>query len=263
MPDDGRDPMRAAQANMRPAPLKRFYATAGLVEADGRFALTLDGRRARTPGRNPVAAPSRAVMERVAEEWARQGEALDPSAMPLTRLLNSALDGVAKAMDETRAEIVRYAGSDLLCYRADDPEALAERQRLAFDPVLDWAAEELGARFALAAGVMHVAQPEATVGAVRDAVARFDDPVALAALSVVTSLTGSAVLALAVARGRLSADEAWRLAHLDEDFQIEKWGEDEEAAARRAARWRDMEAAAAVLQVGLEPPGGLNPTQPR
>ena len=243
------DPMRAAQASMRPAPVKRFYDAVEVREADGLHALTLDGRRARTPGRNPLAAKSRAVMLAAAEEWARQGETLDPSDMPVARLLNSAIDGVAGSMDETRAEIVRYAGSDLLCYRAESPEALAERQRLAFDPVLQWAAEKFGARFALAAGIIPVEQPAEALAAIRAAVETVDDPVALAASSVVTTLTGSAILALAVACGRLSAAEAWRIAHVDEDFQIEKWGEDDEATARRAARWREMEAAAAVLRV--------------
>ena len=241
------DPMRAAQANMRPAPIKRFYTKAEAREADGLYALTLDGRPARTPGKRPLAARRRAVMERVADEWRRQGETVDPSDMPLTRLVNSAVDGVAGTMEETRAEIVRYAGSDLLCYRTEAPESLAERQRGAFDPVLDWAAEALGARFALAAGITHVEQPGEAIKAVRAAVAAFDDPVALAALGVAATLTGSAVLALAVALGRLSAEEAWRIAHVDEDFQIERWGEDDEAMARRAARWREMEAAASVL----------------
>ena len=241
------DPMRAAQASMRPAPVKRFYDAVEVREADGLHALTLDGRRARTPGRNPLAAKSRAVMLAAAEEWARQGETLDPSDMPVARLLNSAIDGVAGSMDETRAEIVRYAGSDLLCYRAESPEALAGRQRLAFDPVLDWAAKILGARFALAAGVIHVEQPAEALAAIRAAVGAVDDPAALAASSVVTTLTGSAILALAVAHGFLSAEAAWRIAHVDEDFQIEQWGEDDEAMARRGARWRAMAAAADVL----------------
>ncbi len=249
MPDGGpENPMRAAQLNMRPAPVKRFYKAAEVSEEpDGQYALTLDGRRARTPGRNRLAATSRALMQAVAEEWARQGEALDLSDMPLTRLLNSAIDGVAKTMDETRAEIVRYAGSDLLCYRVESPEAPAERQREAFDPVLDWAAEVLGARFVLAAGVIHVEQSARLLDAFRAVVEAVDDPVALAGFSVVTTLTGSAVFALAVARGFLTAEEAWRIAHVDEDFQIEKWGEDEEAARRREARWREFQAAARVI----------------
>ena len=253
---DPRDPMRSAQANMRPSPARRFYESVEVREADGLHALFLDGRGALTPGKTKLASPNRALMERVAEEWARAGETLDPADMPMTRLVNSALDGVASRMDATRAEIVRYAGSDLLCYRAEGPETLAKRQREAFDPVLDWAAELLGARFVLAAGVRHAAQPAEAIEAFRAAVEAFDDPAALAALNVVTTLTGSAVLALAVARGRLAADEAWRLAHLDEDFQIERWGEDEEAAARRAARWREMAAAAAAL-------GATRPGRPR
>jgi chaperone required for assembly of F1-ATPase len=248
MPEDGKaDPKRAAQANMRPAPVKRFYKTVGVSDAGGKHALTLDGRGARTPGRNRLAAESRAVMLKAAEEWARQGETLDPADMPVTRLINSAIDGVAGAMAETRDEIARYAGSDLICYRAEAPEALSERQRAAFDPMLDWVFETLGARFVLAAGVMHVEQPAETLAEFRAALNAFNDPAALAALSVATTLTGSAILALAVARGAVAAEEAWRLAHLDEDFQAERWGADEEATARRAARWREMEAAATVL----------------
>ncbi len=251
--DAQNNPMRAAQANMRPEPVKRFYRTVDVREDNGRHALTLDGRDVRTPGRNRLAAVSRPLMLRVAEEWARQGETLDPAHMPITRLLNSAIDDVARTMEETRAEIVRYAGSDLLCYRADAPEALAERQRLAFDPVLDWAAEKFGARFLLTAGMMHVAQPPETLAAVRAALETFDDPAALASLSVMTSLTGSAVLALATAYGFLSPAEAWRAAHVDEDFQNELWGVDEEAAAGRDARWREMEAAATVLPCSHAP----------
>ena len=246
--NEPRDPVRLAQANMRQPTVRRFYKSAEVREAEGGgFELTLDGRAARTPGRNRLAAASRPLMQRVAEEWARQAETVDPADMPLTRLLNSAIDGVAGTMEETRADIARYAGSDLLCYRAEAPEALAERQRLAFDPVLEWAAETLGARFKLTAGVVHIAQPPDAIAAVRAALDAVDDPAALAALSVITTLTGSALLALAVARGFLAAAEAWAAAHIDEDFQIEKWGVDEEAQARRAARWREMEAAASVL----------------
>src|SRR5271165_4550277 len=141
--NEPRDPMRAAQANMRQPTVRRFYKSVEVREADGGgFALTLDGRPARTPGRNRLVAASRPLMERVAEEWSRQEETVDPADMPLTRLLNSAIDGVSRTMDETRADIARYAGSDLLCYRAETPETLAERQRLAFDPVLAWAAED-------------------------------------------------------------------------------------------------------------------------
>ena len=143
-------------------------------------------------------------MERVAEEWRRQGETIDPPDMPLTRLLNVAIDGVAGKMDETRAATAAYADSDLVCYRADEPESLAERQRQAFDPVLDWAEEKLGVRFNLAAGVMHVRQPPEALAAVRAALDAVEDPTALAALSTMTALTGSVLLALAVADGRIT-----------------------------------------------------------
>jgi chaperone required for assembly of F1-ATPase len=246
--NEPRDPMRAAQANMRQPTVRRFYKTVDVREAEGGgFELMLDGRAARTPGRNRLAAASRALMLRVAEEWERQAETLDPAGMPLTRLLNSAVDGVARTMDETRDDIARYAGSDLICYRAEAPEALVERQRLAFDPVLAWATETTGARFNLAAGVIHVAQPPEALTAVRSALDAVDDPARLAALSAITSLTGSALIALAVARGFLTPGEAWAAAHIDEDFQNEQWGVDTEAKARRDARWREMEAAGTVL----------------
>jgi chaperone required for assembly of F1-ATPase len=238
--------MRAAQANMRPQPVRRFYKTAEVEEEGGRFVLSLDGRRARTPGRNALAHASGALMSRVAAEWERQHEAIDPAEMPLTRLLNSAIDGVAHTMAETRADILRYAGSDLLCYRAEEPETLAERQAQAFDPVLRWAAETLGARFHVTAGVMHVAQPHAALAAIGAALTACDDPAELAALSVMTTLTGSALLALAVARGFLTPQNAWRAAHIDEDFQAERWGVDADAMARRQGRWREFEAAATV-----------------
>jgi chaperone required for assembly of F1-ATPase len=252
MSEAPRDPMRAAQANMRPIAIKRFYKTVDVRDAaGGQHALTLDGRLARTPGRNPLAAKSRALMVKVAAEWERLRETIEPADMPLTRLLNSAVDGVSRTMAETGAEVVKYACSDLLCYRAEEPEELAERQRLAFDPVLAWAAEALGARFNLGSGVVHVEQPPESIAAVRSAIADFDDPVALAALSAMTTLSGSALLALAVARGFMTPEEAWRAAHVDEDFQAERWGADAEAMARRHARRREFEAAATAIE-GLQ-----------
>jgi chaperone required for assembly of F1-ATPase len=245
--DAPRDPMRAAQANMRPQPVRRFYKAVEVREADGRHALMLDGRGARTPARNPFVASSRVLMLKVAAEWDRQRQTIDPAEMPLTRLLNSAIDGVAHTMAETRADILRYAGSDLLCYRAEEPETLVDRQAVAFDPVLRWAAESLSARFNVTAGIMHVAQPHAALAAIGAALDTYDDPVALAALSVMTTLTGSALLALAVARGFLSAEAAWRAAHVDEDFQAERWGADAEAMTRREARWREFEAACILM----------------
>jgi chaperone required for assembly of F1-ATPase len=248
--DAPRDPMRAAQANMRPEQPRRFFLDAGVKETEDGYALVLDGRVARTPGKNRLTHASRALMERVAKEWALQGERLDPAEMPLTRLLNSAIDGVAHTMAETRADILRYVGTDLLCYRAEEPDTLVVRQAHAFDPVLRWAAESLSARFSVTAGIVHVPQPPEALAALDAALDAYDDPAALAALSVMTTLTGSALLALAVARGFLSPEAAWRAAHVDEDFQAERWGVDAEAMARREARWREFEAAAIVVAVG-------------
>ena len=251
--DGSKDPMRAAQANMRPPPVARFYKAVELREADGRHALLLDGRGARTPGRNLLSATSQPLMLKVAEEWERQHETIVPASMPLTRLLNSAIDGVAHTMAETRADILSYAGSDLLCYRAEEPDTLVARQAHAFDPVLRWAAESLGARFNVTTGIVHVAQPHAALAAIGAALDAYDDPVALAALSVMTTLTGSALLALAVARGLLSPEAAWQAAHVDEDFQAERWGADAEAMARREARWREFEAAATAVRLSRRP----------
>jgi chaperone required for assembly of F1-ATPase len=149
-------------------------------------------------------------------------------------------------MSETRAELAAYAEADLLYYRADAPEKLVAAQAAAFDPVLDWAYETFGARFVLAKGIIAVRQPERSVRAVQAALEALDGPFALAALHVMTTLTGSILLALGVFRGAVTAAEAWRIAHVDEDFQISVWGEDDEAMARRAARWREMAAAAAI-----------------
>jgi chaperone required for assembly of F1-ATPase len=151
-------------------------------------------------------------------------------------------------MAETRAEILRYAGSDLVCYRAEAPETLAERQADAFDATLRWAAERLGARLTVGEGVVHVDQPPDSLAAIGAALDAYDDPAALAALSVMTTLTGSALLALATAHGFLEPEAAWRAAHVDEDFQNGRWGVDEEARVRREARWREMEAAAIALE---------------
>ena len=177
------DPLKTARRLAAPELPRRFYRQAQCVEAeDGRFQLRLDGRPARTPAKNPLAVPGRRLAAAIEAEWRRQGERIDPATMPVTRLANSAIDGVAPRMAAVRADLLAYAGSDLLCYRAGEPEGLAARQRERWDPVLAWAERRLGARFVLAEGVMHVAQPPATLDAVAAALCRFDEPFALAAL---------------------------------------------------------------------------------
>ncbi|MDJ1157266.1 ATP12 family protein [Chelatococcus sp. SYSU_G07232] len=243
------DPMKAAQEAMR-KPLPRRFYKAATVEARGdAFVLLLDGRAARTPARKPLSLPTRAAAEAVAAEWAAQIDVVDPATMPLTRLVNSAIDGVAADPAAVAADAVKYAGSDLLCYRADAPARLAARQTAVWDPVLAWARERLGSRFVLAAGVMFVEQPPEAIAGIERAVAAFSTPLALAALHAMTTLTGSVLIALAVAHGRLSVEEGWQAAHVDEDVQMEIWGKDAEALARREHRFAEFRAAATLLRL--------------
>lgn len=230
---------------------KRFYGQASVDERDGAFALLLDGRAAKTPAKRPLALSSRPAAEAVAEEWNAQVEVIDPARMPLTRMTNTAIDGVAEQMAAVADEVKTYLGSDLLLYRAADPASLVAAQAAAWDSVLDWARDSFGARFVLAEGITFVAQPTATLaamGAVVDEIVGQGGgaPFRLAALNVMTTLTGSALLALAVMHGRLTPDEAWAAAHVDELFQESQWGADAEALDRRERRWTDMKAAATL-----------------
>jgi chaperone required for assembly of F1-ATPase len=239
-------PMQAAQRLMRPDLPKRFYKSAEAARLASGFTVLLDGRGVRTPAKNEVVVPDERLALALAEEWSAQTTVIDPSAMPLTRLVNSAIDGVAREPEAVRAEIVKYAGSDLLCYRAEDPERLVARQSAAWDPIVDWAGEILGARFLLARGVVFIAQPDEPLAALAPRLEKLDI-FRLAALSAVTTLTGSALLALTLLEGRLSPEEAWSAAHVDEDWNIELWGADDEATERRARRYAEMQAAARLI----------------
>lgn len=244
------DPVRAARGHAKPALPRRFYTEAGFSEdADG-FRLTLDGRPANTPARNPLRLPSRDLAAKVAAEWAAQETSIDPARMPLTRLANTAIDGVAPRHAAVVEDLCAYAGTDLVAYRAGDPERLVRAQAEAWDPILAWAREELGARIILSEGVMHVAQPPDTIRALSEAVAAETDPFALTGLHTLTTLSGSLLIALAVLRGRLTPAEAWAAAHVDETYQAEVWGRDAEAEARLAARRAEFEAAAAFVGAG-------------
>jgi chaperone required for assembly of F1-ATPase len=237
------DPVRRAQIQMK-APLpKRFYKDVSVSIDGNRFTIELDGRKVKTPAKRLLSLPTRTAAELVAQEWRDQVDVIDPGKMPVTRLVNSALDGVANEIDAVFADIVNYAGTDLLCYRADSPQSLVDAQAAKWDPVLYWVAETHGARFILAEGIIHRAQPATAIEAFGKALDAYREPLAIAALHTVTTLTGSALLALAFAEGRLSAEDAWAAAHADEDWNIEQWGSDAEAEARRSHRWQDMKAA--------------------
>lgn len=243
------NPMRAAQRLARPELPKRFYKEATAAPHGEGFAVFLDGRLARTPAKRPLAVAGVAVAEALAAEWDAQATEIDPAAMPLTRIVNAAIDRVAAESPAVRAEIVKYAGSDLVCYRADGPATLVAAQEKAWSPILAFAREILGARFVLAEGIVHVAQNPEALTAVDRAAAPLD-PLALAALHTVTTLTGSALIALALANGAIAAEAAWSAAHVDEDWQMSQWGEDPPALQRRAARWQEMKAAALILGAG-------------
>lgn len=248
------DPMEAARRNARPSLARRFFKTAAAGEAVDGFAVLLDGRPVKTPARRRLVAPSLALASAIAAEWDAQKEFIDPAEMPLTRLANSIIDGVGEAMEEVTGDIVKYLGSDLVFYRAEGPERLVERQNEHWDPLLAFARDRLGARFILAQGVVFASQPREAIEAARAALPR--DPWRLGAMHSLTTVTGSALIALALMGGVLSPDQAWRAAHVDEDWNMETWGMDDLAMARRAYRRGELDAAVTVLR-SLAPGNGL------
>jgi chaperone required for assembly of F1-ATPase len=250
-------PTDPGKAHSAPALPKRFYKAVSVdpapsTQSPSGFRVLLDGKPMRTPAKAQFAVPSRRLAEAIAAEWEAQREHIDPRTMPLTRLANSAIDGVRGGEAEVRAAIAGYAANDLVCYRATGPEELVQRQKEAWDGLLAWAVTTLGVRLRVGEGIMPVAQPEAAPSAVVAALEGLD-AFALAAVHVMTTLTGSALLALAHARGRLTAEAAWAAAHVDEDWQIGQWGEDAEAKARRQHRWAEMRAASRMLALVRQP----------
>jgi chaperone required for assembly of F1-ATPase len=239
------NPVDAARRVARPVLPRRFYAQAVAGEQADAYVVRLDGKAVRTPARRILTAPTLALVQAIAAEWQAQREAIDPATMPLTRLANAIIDDVADHAGPVADEIAKYAASDLLFYRAATPSALVERQRRHWDPILAWAAEVLGARFAIREGVIHVAQPGPALAAIRAAIP--DEPWSLGALHAATTLMGSALLALALAHRRLAVEEAWQAAHVDEDWNMERWGRDALALERRAMRFAELNAAASVL----------------
>jgi chaperone required for assembly of F1-ATPase len=241
------DPVRDVQIGLRKQLPKRFYKEAIAVPGEeGDFVVALDGKPVRTPSRRPLGVPHRELAEAIAAEWQAQQDKIDPATMPLTRMVNTALDGVSAAQEEVFEEILRFAGSDLICYRADAPEGLVARETEHWDPYLDWASS-MGARLVLSEGVVHVEQPPEAIRAIAALLRRYTTPLQLTALHTITSLTGSLILALALAEGRGEPSEIWDAAHVDEDFNVAQWGEDHAAAERRAKRLVDFEAAHLIL----------------
>jgi chaperone required for assembly of F1-ATPase len=251
------DPTEMARRNMRAPQRRRFYQQVDVAEGEGGYQLLLDGKPVRTPARLPLAAPTRALAAAMADEWRAQSDTIEPATMPVTRLANSIIDGVADRPAAVAAEVEKYLGSDLVFYRAPGPDGLVALQATAWDPVLNWARNALGARFVLSEGVTFVPQSEPALAAARALIPRAgSDPHdlwRLGALHAITTLTGSALIALAVLDGWLPTAQAWAAAHVDEDWNMDYWGRDEQALVRRAARFAEMHAAAAVLDALRKP----------
>ena len=241
------DPVKEVQAGLKKVLPKRFYKQATVIPGtEGGFVVALDGKPVRTPSRQELGVPYAELAGALAAEWDAQTENINPATMPLTRMINTAIDAVTAAQEEVFEDILRYAGSDLICYRAEAPDSLVAREGELWDPYLDWAAN-IGARLVLSEGIVHVEQPPEAIRAVAVLLRRYATPLQLTALHTITSLTGSLILALALAEGQGEPSAIWDAAHVNEDFNIEHWGEDHEAATHRAKRRVDFEAAALIL----------------
>jgi chaperone required for assembly of F1-ATPase len=241
------DPVRRAQIAMHNPLPKRFYQDVSVQPVGTGYQVVLDGKTVLTPAKRPLALPVEAAARLVAAEWAAQRDTIDVRTMPLTRLVNVGLDAVTDAREAVVEDMVAFARSDLVCYRAEEPDGLVARQAMHWTPVLDHAVDRHRARFILAAGIRFVEQPPASVDAIRAHVAAVTDPVALAALHVVVTLTGSVLIGVMLLDQAISPEAAWDAAHVDEDWTNSQWGEDAEAMARRDTRWAEFSAAAALL----------------
>lgn len=228
--------------------MKRFYKDVSVREEGGAWRVLLDGRTLKTQARNTVELPNKELAEAIAQEWRAQGENIDPPSMHLTRLAFGAIDGVKADRAKVADHALSFGRTDLLSYRADTPQELVARQATAWDPLLDWAAERHGAKLSVTSGIGHVAQEDEAIAAFEQAIAARDD-YALAALHAATTLTGSLVLALALADRRLDAAEAFAAATVDESFQAEKWGLDFEAEQRLKRHSDELAAAERFLRL--------------
>lgn len=236
-----------AQAHAKRELPKRFYKETAVSPVDGGFAVTLDGRQTRTPGMKPVVVPVASLATAMAAEWAAQDQFIDPDTMPLVRLVNSAIESGEERVIALREEVVKYAGNDLLLYRADTPQELIAEQERLWDGALVKIARHFGVGFQPTIGIIHQKQPETTLARLEEAL-EGEGLLVLTALVSITSLTGSGLLALALWHRLLDADEVWLAAHVDEDFNARIWGEDDEAMARRRKRRREFDAAVRMLE---------------
>lgn len=227
---------------------KRFWTEATVRPDVGGHAVWLDARPLKTPAKAALAVPTLAMATAIAAEWQAQTDTIDPRSMPVTRAANAAIDKVTPQFDEVAQLIAAYGASDLLCYRAEGPAALVARQAAAWDPLLDWAEQTLGARLKTTAGIAPIAQPVAATDALTRHVTALD-PFRLTALHDLVAISGSLVIGLAVLAGRIDAVTAWRYSRIDEDWQAELWGGDDDAEAVAAGRLADLKSAQNILRL--------------
>ena len=241
--DDGYGRAQATERRVMP---KRFYKEAGVKAVEGGFAVALDGRIPKTPGMKQVIVPRQSIALALAEEWAVQVEFVDAQTMPLTRLVNSAVEAGDGSQPDLRAEIMRYVANDLLLYRADTPAALVNRQGEFWDDALVKLARHFGVTFQPTIGIVHQPQPKSTLALIAVAL-EAEALLPLTALNAITSITGSGLLAIALRHDLIDAEQVWAAAHVDEDFNISMWGVVEEITERRAKRHMEFDAALRLL----------------
>ncbi|MBB4076674.1 chaperone required for assembly of F1-ATPase [Bartonella fuyuanensis] len=230
---------------------KRFYRKVEIACEEGGFTILLDGRSIKTPARRHFYVPTEVFAEFVAQEFENQKQVIDPAKMPMTRLVNTVIDGIADDRQVVFEDLLRFVAGDMIFYRAQTPKELVQKQSKQWDPLLDWAEKKLGAQFYLTEGLMHVEQSPEAIQAVSSYLRKVESPYMLAALHMMTTLTGSALIALAVAARDIDADYAWSIAHLDEDWMMEQWGMDKETMARRAHKNAEFNAAVTISTVCL------------
>lgn len=243
-----KDPMRVASLSARSQLRKRFYKQATVFSDVSNINIHLDGKSIKTPGGEVLSLPNIHVGELVVDEWNQQEEKIDPQTMPVTRLINTSIDGVSKDMQPVKDDIIQFAGSDLLCYRADSPEGLVTNQRKYWEPLIEWAGSSLGATFSVQTGIMHVSQSNECIVAFGEHVNLIDEPAMLTALHSLTAISGSAIIALAIFKNEIDIVYGWNAAHVDEDWQISQWGDDSDAQAFRAARKVEFEASVRLMR---------------
>ncbi|MCW2411146.1 MULTISPECIES: ATP12 family chaperone protein [unclassified Sphingobium] len=231
--------------------MKRFWTSAQAIASEDGWSIGLDGRAVRTPARALLIVPGAALAQAIAEEWNGQGEEIDPATMPMTGFANATIDRVLPALGDFRGQVAAYAESDLLCYRADGPQTLIARQEAQWQPLLDWAGERFGIAFVVTQGIIPVDQPALTLAGLRAAVEALD-PWLLAGFATLVQISGTLVGSLALMKGRLSAQDLFAAASLDEAWQAEQWGEDAEESARLARRRADFLNAARYCALAAE-----------